>query len=188
MPVLSAALFCFALVVALSVMAFAIRERALLSKEVTTVVAGLLRRTETRVESRPSDAVETTSDLEQLLNEVVQVESQKLAVLAVNELGGRAGLRRSRAILLSRGLPRIALLSGGGAAFVIAALGHFSRPSLMLAAASALSGLVCSFVCLGLNSATRRLAKKYVGIVDVLSREVEAHFRREVVSTRRFDG
>lgn len=187
MSVLSAVLFCLVLVVVLSVVAFAVRERALLSKEVTTVMAGLLRRTETRGEARPSATTATNSDLEELLDEIVQVESQKLAVLAVNELGGRAGLRRSRALLLSRGLPRITLLSGGGGAFVIAALGHFSRQSLALAAASALSGLVCSFACLGLNSATRQLAKKYVGIVDVLSRQVETQFRAPLIPVRRSD-
>lgn len=179
MTVLSTVLLCMVLGIGLSVVAFAVRERAFLAREVAAVVAGIERRTETTTEAIASAEIGVASDLDELLNEVVQVENLKLAVVAVNELGGRAGLKRSRAMLLSRGLPRIALLSGGGGAFVIAALGNFSRISLMVAAASALSGLAFSFACLGVNAATRRLAKKYVGIVDALAREVERHAHSE---------
>lgn len=180
MPVLSAAVLSFVFVVAVSVLTFAFRERISLAKEVAGIVAGINRRTEIPGDAPPLNDARVSSELEELLDEAVQFESHQLAVLAVNELGGRAGLRRSRALLLSRGLPRIALLSGGGGAFVVAAVGNFSHESLGLAVGSVLLGLVCSFGCIGVNSASRRLAKKYIGIVDVLAREVERHFELEV--------
>lgn len=176
MPVFSALVLLVVLLVSIFVVAFAARERATLLKEMASFVSGIERRTEATFDAVSGESEDVSSEMKEFLDEAVQVESHKRAVLAVNELGARASLRRTRAHLLSRGLPRITLLSGGGGAFVIMAVGNFETTALLCAAASALIGLVGSFVCLGLNSSTRGHARKYVGMVDVLGREVERHF------------
>lgn len=159
-----------------SAIAFAYRQRALLLREVNGVISGIERRTE--IDGNPTSTPEfgISEDLELLLDEAVQPDSQQLAIVAVNELTGRAGLARSRALLISRGLPRIALLSGGGGAFVVAALGNFSNHALVGALVSVALGFIGALTSHGLSASCRRLAKRYVGILDVLAREVEQHF------------
>lgn len=175
----SSGVLCFVFVVTASVVTFALRERASLAKEVRAVASGIERRTEFQGEAKSGEPAGTKLQLEELLDEAVQVESYQLAVLAVSELTGRASLRRNRAILFSRGLPRVALLSGGGGGFFIAAAGNFSLSSLAFAGGSVLLGLIGSFSSFAVNAASRRLAKQYLGIVDVLGREVDRHFRPE---------
>lgn len=171
----SVVVLCVVFVVAFSVVTFAVGERASLAKEVETVAVGVERCADFQCDTLAGKAARPSTHLNELVDEAVQTQNCQLAVLAVNELGSRADLRRTRALLLSRGLPRIALLSGGGGAFLIAAGGNFSRTSLGYAAGSVLVGLACSFSCVGLTAANRRLAREYVGIVDALAREVERH-------------
>lgn len=185
MPMFSALVLLSVFLVSILVVAFAFRERATVAREVATVVAGLLKRTESAETGESGEPETSNSELAELLDEAVQSESHQRAILAVNELGGKASLFRTRAFLFSRGLPRITLLCGGGGAFVVLAVGNFDRMALGGAAASASFGLVCSFLCLGLNSATRRHAMKYLGIVDVLGREVDRHFSGGAKSERR---
>lgn len=172
----SALVLLVVLLVSVAVVAFAARERATVVTELASVVSGIERRTEGASDSDVPLPERMSPEMKELLDDAVQAESRERAVLAVNELGGKAALRRTRAFLFSRGLPRITLLCGGGGAFVVLSLGHFDSPALLGAAASVLIGLVGSFLCFGLNAATRRHAKKYVGIVDVLGREVDRHF------------
>ncbi len=158
------------------VVGFAFRERSALAREVDGIIFGIERRTASDDEAIGPRGASLPAHVEELLDEAIQTESQQLAVVAVNELLGRASLARSRALLLSRGLPRIALLSGGGGAFVVAAVGNFSKNALVAALGSVLLGVMGAMTSHGLNASSRRLAKRYVGVTDVLARQIDQHF------------
>lgn len=158
----------------------AYRERARLLAEVNAVSEGIERRTAPPGESvsePKKGGIPLSPHLQQLLDEAVRVDEYSLAVLAVNELTGRASLSRSRGLLLARGLARIALLSGAGGAFVLVALGNFERSALIQGGASVLMGLSSSFLCQGLTASVRRWAQKYCALTDVLARELERQMK-----------
>jgi hypothetical protein len=164
------------LIVTAGVVIVAYRERARLGREVRAVEEGIEMRTAPggeAVSARHQASNRPLAHVQELLDEAIQMTEHGLAVLAVNELTGRAVLARNRALLLARGLARIALLSGAGGAFVLVAVGHFGERALVQGGASVLMGVVSSFLCHGLTVSMRGLARKYCAMTDVLARQLE---------------
>ena len=155
------------------------RQLKSLQQEVDAFVGGIEERTSpdgNDGQSTDGQNARRRNPLDELLDEALQTEQHGLAVLAVNELTGRAGLAKTKAFSLARGLSRIGLLTGAGGAFALAALGQFERQSLIYAGGSVAMGVICSFASNAVSARCRRLAKRYAELTDVLARQVERHF------------
>ena len=161
----------------------AFRERSRIHAEVTAFVAGLDARTQPEEGDGDTplggERTSVPEDLGVLLEEALQTNQHGLAVLAVSEITGRARLARTRARTLSRGLSRISLLSGGGGAFAVAALGSFEREALIQAVASVATGVVGSLLSGSQSGRSLAHSKRYVELTDVLAAQVARHFREE---------
>lgn len=153
----------------------AFRERARISRDVTHLVEGV--EVFTGEDESARRTVQLEDDLKELLSDVVDHEEHAIAVLAINELTGRASLHRTRSMALARGLSRICLLSGACGAFLLAAAGGFSERALVLAGCAVGVGVVTSIVANSLSAGARRFSRKYGELVDVLARQVESRFR-----------
>jgi hypothetical protein len=157
----------------------ALREKGRNLRDVSELVAGVELHTRESQEPASQREEEISEDMNELLIDIVGAEKHAVAVLAVNELTGRASLARARSQSLARGLSRICLLSGGAGAFAIAALGAFERGALILAMGAFGLGLISAFMTHGLSTGARRHAKKFADLTDLLARQVEERVRDE---------
>lgn len=178
----------FVLLLVLSVCAgslvVAVNEQRRIARDVQELVAGVEIQTRDGGDRDGGVRADVSStdisqDVEELLADIIGADRHAVAVLAVNELTGRASLARGRSQSLARGLSRICLLSGGAGAFAVAALGAFDRRALVLAGGAFGLGLVSAFLAHALSSRARRHAKKFAELTDVLARQVEDRFRDE---------
>lgn len=162
----------------------AVRESRTMKSSVRALVRGIEERTRPSgvkvpmVSESGDEDGPIPEDLGTVLDEAFQDENHGLAVLAVNDLTGRASVARFRTATFARGLSRICLLAGGGGAFALAALGGFERQSMIFAAGSVAMGVMSSFICHAFVREARGQAKRFAELTDILAREVEGHFRQ----------
>jgi hypothetical protein len=145
---------------------------------VEAVRRGIERRTRDDEPSLPSGEEASGSDTEwsELLDDAIFSERRALSVLAANEVTARADLLRSENKSLLKGLPRIAMLSGGAGAFTLAAVGRFEEQALIYALASFVVGFLTSSSTSLLLRRGRRAVTEFAGLAEALSRQVSARF------------